>query len=119
MLLTKLTPTLWTKDLQETVDFYTSVLGFVCKGFQPDHGWASLEKDKITIMLTLPPDHSEFSKPSFTGSLYLFTDNAKSEWSRLKDRVEVSYPIEDFDYGMREFGILDNNGYLIQYGQEI
>ena len=39
-------------------------------------------------------------------------------WERLKDVVRVCYPIEDFEYGMREFGIYDNNGYLLQFGQE-
>ena len=119
MTVKKLIPTLWTNDLQDTLNFYTSVLDFECKELELDFGWASLEKDEVSIMLSLPPDSSEFSKPSFTGSLYLFTDDAKSEWSRLKEKVEISYPIEDFNYGMREFGILDNNGYLIQYGQEI
>ena len=37
----------------------------------------------------------------------------------MKDKAEVVYPIEDFDYGMREFAIRDNNGYLLQFGQEI
>ena len=35
----------------------------------------------------------------------------------VKDHVRVCYPIEDFHYGMREFAIFDNNGYLLQFGQ--
>jgi hypothetical protein len=31
----------------------------------------------------------------------------------------VCYGIEDFFYGMREFAIYDNNGYLLQFGQPI
>jgi hypothetical protein len=27
--------------------------------------------------------------------------------------------MEDFEYGMREFAIRDNNGYILQFGQEI
>ena len=26
---------------------------------------------------------------------------------------------EDFEHGMREFAIYDNNGYMLQFGQEI
>jgi len=37
---------------------------------------------------------------------------------RLKDKVRVCYPLENFEYGMREFAIYDNNGYLLQFGQE-
>ena len=40
-------------------------------------------------------------------------------WERLKDKTNVCYPIETFEYGMREFAIYDNNGYLLQFGQEI
>jgi len=31
----------------------------------------------------------------------------------------VVYPLEDCAYGMREFAIRDNNGYILQFGQEI
>ncbi len=40
-------------------------------------------------------------------------------WQQLKDSAKICYPIENFEYGMREFAIYDNNGYLLQFGQEI
>jgi len=43
-------------------------------------------------------------------------DDVDGLWTAVKDRVRVCYPIEDFDYGMREFGIYNNNGYLLQLG---
>jgi hypothetical protein len=33
--------------------------------------------------------------------------------------VAIFYPVEDFSYGLREFAIRDNNGYILQFGQEI
>ena len=42
-----------------------------------------------------------------------------SLWADLKGRVAVAYPMEEFHYGMREFAIYDNNGYLLQFGQEV
>ena len=36
-----------------------------------------------------------------------------------QDKARVVYPIENFFYGMREFAIRDNNGYILQFGQEI
>lgn len=53
-----LRPILWTNQLNETVQFYTNILGFTCH-----------EKND--------------------------------------------------DWGMREFAIYDNNGYLLQFGQEV
>ena len=38
---------------------------------------------------------------------------------KLKDKCKVCYPIETFDYGMREFGVYDINGYLLQFGQPV
>ena len=37
----------------------------------------------------------------------------------LKDKARISYEIDNFPYGMREFAVYDNNGYLLQFGQEI
>jgi hypothetical protein len=39
--------------------------------------------------------------------------------SACKDQAAVCYPLETFNYGMREFAIYDNNGYLLQFGQEV
>ena len=45
-------------------------------------------------------------------------DDANALWLQLKDKATVVYPIEEFDYGMREFAIRDINGYILQFGQE-
>ncbi len=70
-------------------------------------------------MLALPNDHEPFDRPAFTGSLYIKTSDVDTVWEQLKDKCRVCYPIEDFEYGMREFAIYDNNGYLLQFGKEI
>ncbi|MFN5228579.1 MAG: hypothetical protein ACK5Q3_18600 [Planctomycetota bacterium] len=35
------------------------------------------------------------------------------------DHLGETEALEDFDYGMREFAIYDNNGYLLQFGQSL
>jgi uncharacterized glyoxalase superfamily protein PhnB len=57
--------------------------------------------------------------PLFTGSLYFRTDDVDGLWQRLKDKARICYPIDNFEYGMREFAIYDNNGYLLQFGQPL
>ena len=117
--LNSLTPMLETKDLKATVDFYTSTLGFTCDNYSVQWGWANIRKDKIDIMFTVPNKHRGFTEPVMSGSLYMNTDNVDSVWEALKDKCKVCYPIENFEYGMREFAVYDNNGYLLQFGQEI
>jgi uncharacterized glyoxalase superfamily protein PhnB len=62
------------------------------------------------MMISLPNEHLQFDKPTFTGSFYITTNSVDELWLQLKGMVKVSYPIESFDYGMREFAIFDNNG---------
>lgn len=111
-----------TVDLRQTIEFYTKILGFECREFFPNAEtpvWASLKKDDLYLMFTTRNEHSTIDKPTMTGSLYLYPEDVDQAWEELKERVEVEYPIENFDYGMREFGVRDCNGYLLQFGQEI
>ncbi len=55
----------------------------------------------------------------FTGSFYINTEDADEIWNSLKGKMKICYTIENFEYGMREFAIYDNNGYILQFGQEI
>lgn len=114
-----LTPMLETGKLNDTVVFYTEILGFQCNSYDEETGWAHMIKDDAAIMFSTPNGHRNFPGPVMSGSLYMIVENVDAVWKVLKDKCKVCYPIENFDYGMREFAIYDNNGYLLQFGQEI
>ena len=115
--LTSITPMFWTKEIKATVDFYVDVLGFECGALEG--GWAVLLRDGIEIMLSYPSPHLPFEVPTFTGSFYMNTTNVDELWDAWKDKCNICYPIDDFEYGMREFAIYDNNDYILQFGQPI
>jgi uncharacterized glyoxalase superfamily protein PhnB len=117
--LTALTPMLETYNMQATIDFYTETVGFKIENYTRDSGRVSLMRDGINLMFTTPNQHRNISEAAMSGSLYLNTDNIDEVWKNLKDKCNICYPIEDFDYGMREFAVYDNNGYLLQFGQEL
>jgi uncharacterized glyoxalase superfamily protein PhnB len=117
MKLLGLTPMLSVKDLDEAMRFYRDQLGFACVKRAP--GWACLKRDAVEIMLALPNQHEPFDRLQFTGSFYFRLDDVDAFWNQIKDRATVVYPLENFPYGMREFAIRDNTGYLLQFGQEI
>ena len=117
--LTSLHPIMWTEDLEASMEFYISTLGFSCKNTSDDYQWAILSRDGIEIMLAKPNAHIHFSKPVFTGSFYFNTDDVEPLWNGLKDKAEICYEIETFEWGMREFAIYDNNGYILQFGEEV
>ena len=119
MTFTCLRPMLRTKDLEGTIEFYTQRLGFTCDGRSDADGWASLRRDAVSLMVATPNAHRPFDTPAFTGSFYFDVDDASALWDTVKDHAGVCYPIEDFHYGMREFAIFDNNGYLLQFGQAV
>lgn len=106
-----------THQLEASIAFYRDVLGFTV-GDQVE-GWAVLTLDGVEVMLASPNAHEPFDKPAFTGSLYLRVADVDAVWEKVRGNAAVVYPIADFDYGMREFAIRDNNGYTLQFGQEI
>lgn len=113
----RLVPMLETTNLPETLEFYELKLAFICEELDIQRGWAYVKKGSVSLMFALPHAHATFDRPTFTGSLYLYTDQVDELWMRLKDQVEISYEIDNFDYRMREFAIYDNNGYMLQFGQ--
>lgn len=119
MNLTMLTPMLYTKDILGTIDFYVNILGFSCTNYQIEWGWAIVINNNIEIMISIPNKHLAFEKSHFTGSFYFKTTDIHNTWSLLKDTTDIVYPLNNFDYGMIEFAILDNNGYVLQFGQAI
>jgi len=111
------TPMLTVTAMEPAIAFYRDILGFECLGSV--EGWACMGSDGIEVMLALPNAHPPFEKPLMTGSLYFLTDDTDAWWERLKDKCQVEYPIESFEYGMREFAVRDNSGYLLQFGARI
>ena len=110
---------LWVKDVQATVDYYVNTLGFVAGKYESSIGWGIVMRDHIDIMFALPNDHIPFEESRFTGSFYFNTDTVDQWWKYLKDRAEVYYGLENFEYGMREFAIKDCNGFILQFGQPV
>lgn len=61
MKLLSLTPLLRTTDMAVTIDFYTHQLGFVCKSYREEWGWAVVVRDGIEIMPAIPNAHEPFA----------------------------------------------------------
>jgi catechol 2,3-dioxygenase-like lactoylglutathione lyase family enzyme len=128
MKLQQLSPILWTKDLEQTISFYETVLGFKKKTQFPN--FVSLSRDEVQIMFILPVEEPEdckdpnnkedfFPKPNITGNIYIFTEKVDELWETVKDKATVQSAISDREYLMRDFSILDNNGYEIVFGEDI
>jgi catechol 2,3-dioxygenase-like lactoylglutathione lyase family enzyme len=124
----RLSPILWTKDLEETISFYESVLGFKANSRFPN--FVSLTREHVELMFVLPQDEPEdckdpndkeefFPKPLLTGSIFIVTDQIDELWESVKDKATIKSSIDNREYLMRDFSILDNNGYELVFGQDI
>jgi len=114
-----LKPILWTDHLDESISFYTRILGFVLIEKNEDWQWASLQKDEVVLMISKKNDHSKFNNIGFSGSFYFNVDDVEVLWTDLKEKADVCYEIETFEWGMREFAVYDNNGYILQFGENV
>lgn len=119
MTLTALRPMLWTEDLDGTIEFYRDVVGLECNERNDDWGWASLSLGDVGLMVARPNEHVSYSAIGFTGTFYFTVDDVEAMWLKVQDKARICYGIETFDYGMREFAVYDNNGYMLQFGQEV
>jgi hypothetical protein len=46
-------------------------------------------------------------------------DDVDAEWRALEGRARVCFEPESLHYGMREFGVYDNNGYLYVFATPV
>ena len=118
-------PILWTKDLESTIRFYRDILGFTARSNFPN--FVSLHKGEVNIMFIVPQEPEEcgpngeefFHLPLLTGSLFIQMTDVDEYWSLVRDKVKVKTSLADREYFMRDFSILDNNGYELVFGQDI
>ena len=115
--LKSLVPMLYTNDLQGTIDFYTGTLGFRLDETWPDDKpqWCHMTAGSVSLMFAKGPDDAP---PVMTGQLYCYPPDVDALWAQLKDKVHVEWPLDTMEYGMREFAIRDNNGYVLTFGQD-
>ncbi|HEX9745894.1 MAG TPA: VOC family protein [bacterium] len=118
----KLAVELKPRNLEETIEWYTSVLGFKLKDkFEEDgkYTFARFASGDITIEFYGGPDYFGDTQPALTGVLYFTPDDVDAMWEKVKGKAEVVKELETSKYGLREFRIKDVNGYELSFGVEV
>ena len=120
MKLHQLGPLLQTNDLGATIRFYEEVLGFKASGSFPN--FVTLCRDEVQIMFIRSVDEAGNTRQvetRLTGNLYIFMEEVDRLWLAVKDKVTITSSLADREYQMRDFSILDNNGYELVFGEDI
>jgi uncharacterized glyoxalase superfamily protein PhnB len=105
-----MSPTLHVQDMRRALDFYVGSLGFTCifrlrDEQHPDIPYAVVQRDQVKIHIQLSDAAAGLN------SCYITVDNADALYAEFqKAGVKVTRPIEDSNYGMRDFNIADIDG---------
>ena len=109
-----------TTNLQESIDFYVSTLGFELD-FRYSDFYAGIKIADQHLHLKLVDDADPSIGLVADGGhlhLYLPTDDVDEQARHLKSAgVEFLKPPEDTPWGTREFYIADNQGHVLCFSQ--
>ncbi len=113
-------PVLRVADLQRSIDWYTGVLGFASQGRSVGDGDGEncfVRAGDVELLLSTGSHLG--GSPGFTGTLYFQVVGVDPLFARVNGRPEVVWPLEQQEYGTREFGIRDPDGYLLAFAEQL
>jgi hypothetical protein len=113
----RLVPALLVRDMRETLAFYRT-LGFTLTGCYPDPSapsWAEVSRDSVVLQFHTEPPHGTLPQPVCSGTFYIFPESVTRLAEEFRGKVSFAWGPEIMDYGMREFGVQDPNGYFIAF----
>jgi uncharacterized glyoxalase superfamily protein PhnB len=117
-----LAPQFLVLDLQIACAFYVEKLGFRV-AFTYDDFYAGVERDGIMIHLKLSdtPDPSRQAKQRDDHlDVYITVDDVAALYAEYQSRgVVFAQPLEAKPWGMREFVVWDNSGFILHFGQDV
>lgn len=108
-------PILASLNAEETIKFYTEILGFT---FHSNwEGYLIFSRDGIDLHFW-STDNPEF--PKNTGCYFNITavDELYAEFAP-HGIIHPDGALKDMEWGMRQFSILDNNGNILHFGEEL
>lgn len=112
------TPSLFTLDLEATVEFYTRHLGFTVDTLWPEEAptVGILDHGPVHLLFYAERFDPE-DEPAMSGQLRFDVEGVQALYDRLAPEVEVIWGPEVYHYGRREFCVRDPNGYELIFGE--
>lgn len=109
-------PVLASLDIFKTVAFYKDKMGFDKVGWK-DKDYAVIGRDKVEIHFWKCNDKIH---PENT-SCYIYVEDVNGLYEELKPKgvVHPNGPLKNQPWGTREFAVLDADGNMIKFGQNL
>jgi predicted enzyme related to lactoylglutathione lyase len=107
-------------DLERSATFYRDALGFTVHEMG-DSGWRMFVRDGCRIMAGECRDAMPAADTGFHSWYgYLVVDDADAEYARaLAAGAEITKPLKDEPWNMREFGLRTVDGHRLMVGHEL
>jgi lactoylglutathione lyase len=121
-----LSPNLMVNNVNETLDFYVTILGFTKVVTVPDTGkldWAMVQSGAVTFMFqekeNIKTEYPQLKKFEQGGGLtfYINVTNVQELFDSLKGKVKIAKEMHKTFYGATDFAIEDLNGYILTFSQ--
>lgn len=122
MKIQSLTPNIGVKSVDETVKFYTEILGFKEVMSVPSQGklvWAMVSSEKVNLMFqdqeSLEEEYPELQGRGLASvqSFYIKVTDKKTLYEKVRLTEYLAKDINITTYGTEEFAIRDNNGFIL------
>ena len=113
-------PHFFVKDIQRAVRFYVDVLGFEEPQVWGDC-FAMPSRDGFIVMLNqADPDYVKPNGSIDCWDAYFWCDDVDAFFEAIREKVDVVHGPEDREeYGMREVGIRDPDGYMLVFAHDL
>jgi uncharacterized glyoxalase superfamily protein PhnB len=119
------TPNLLVSDMAISLAFYRDVLGFRLKDSvpaEPPFVFAWLERGGVELFLNdAKPVIAEYTtlRAGHTSTLFVIVNDVDALHAEISSQAKIVMGLKDQFYGMREFAVLDPDGYLLTFAQRL
>jgi uncharacterized glyoxalase superfamily protein PhnB len=111
-------PVLKVGDMDRSLAFYADRFGFEVVWRVPGDAGDEIARVRLGGVALLFSTGSHLgASPSFTGTFYIEMKDVDSFYERVKGRVDLVWPLETMEYGWKEFGVRDPDGYVIAFSE--
>ena len=112
-------PVLRVSEMNRSLQFSTGNLGFAVVWRKEGDGGSEdclLKWGSAELLLSTGSHLGE--SPKLTGTLYFNGEGVAELFESVRHRVSLVWPLSDMEYGTREFGVHDPDGYVLVFAQE-
>jgi catechol 2,3-dioxygenase-like lactoylglutathione lyase family enzyme len=104
-------------DIPATIAWYRDVGFDVREAFPDEHAptFCEVARDDVVLQFLGGDDTPWPEPPGFTGTIYFYPESVDALHERIRGRVEPAWGPEHREWGMRELGLRDPNGYYLTF----